>query len=35
MRRYNVLMDIGDDPSIFIVRHNNQAYPAYLITYHK
>lgn len=33
--RYNSLVDNEDDPSIFVIHHSNQAYPAYLITYHK
>jgi len=31
--RYTSLVDIPADPSIFVVQHSNQAYPAYLITY--
>ena len=31
--RYNSLVDRPTDPSIFVVQHSNQAYPAYLITY--
>lgn len=32
--RYNSLVDNQDDPSIFVIQHSNQAYPAYLVTYH-
>ena len=31
--RYNSLVNRPADPSIFVVQHSNQAYPAYLITY--
>ena len=31
--RYNSLVDKISNPSIFVVQHSNQAYPAYLITY--
>ena len=31
--RYNSLVNSPTDPSIFVVQHSNQAYPAYLITY--
>ena len=31
--RYNSLVNRPTDPSIFVVQHSNQAYPAYLITY--
>eukprot|EP00729_Bicosta_minor_P000055 gene55-18181_t len=31
--RFNSLADVLNDPSIFVVHHSNQAYPAYLITY--
>lgn len=31
--RYNSLVNRVQDPSIFVVQHSNQAYPAYLITY--
>lgn len=33
-RRYDSLVDCEKDPSIFVVQHSNQAYPAFLITYH-
>jgi len=33
--RYNSLVDNLDNPAIFVIHHSNQAYPAYLITYHK
>ena len=33
--RYNSLANDPTDPSIFVVQHSNQAYPAYLITYSK
>ena len=33
-RRFNSLVNKVDNPSIFVVQHSNQAYPAYLITYH-
>ena len=33
--RYNSLVDAQDDPAIFVIKHSNQVYPAYLITYHK
>ena len=32
--RYNSLVNNVKDPSIFVVQHSSQAYPAYLITYH-
>ena len=31
--RYNPLVNKVVNPSIFVVQHSNQAYPAYLITY--
>ena len=31
--RYNSLANKPAVPSIFVVQHSNQAYPAYLITY--
>lgn len=31
--RYNSLVNDRNDPSIFVIHHSNQAYPAYLITY--
>jgi len=33
-KKYNSLVDSVADPSIFVVQHSNQAYPAYLLTYH-
>ena len=33
--RFNSLVDNVDDPTIFVVQHSNQAYPSFLITYHK
>jgi poly [ADP-ribose] polymerase 7/11/12/13 len=33
-RRYNSLVNDETNPSIFVVQHTSQAYPAYLITYH-
>jgi poly [ADP-ribose] polymerase 7/11/12/13 len=33
-RRFNSLVDDEKRPSIFVVQHTMQAYPAYLITYH-
>ena len=33
-RRYNSLVNDEDAPSIFVVQHTSQAYPAYLVTYH-
>ena len=33
-RRYNSLVNDEAEPSIFVVQHTSQAYPAYLITYH-
>jgi hypothetical protein len=33
-KRYNSLVDRVPNPSIFVVQHSNQAYPAYVITYH-
>ena len=32
-RQYNSLVNDEKDPSIFVIQHSNQAYPAYLITY--
>ena len=32
--RYNSLVDNEADPSIFVIQHTGQAYPAYLLTYH-
>lgn len=32
--RYDSLVDRVQDPTIFVVQHSSQAYPAYLITYH-
>ena len=32
--RYNSLCDDATNPTIFVVQHSVQAYPAYLITYH-
>lgn len=32
--RYNSLVNDPGNPSIFVVQHSSQAYPAYLITYH-
>ena len=32
--RYNSLVDDEADPSIFVIQHTGQAYPAYLLTYH-
>eukprot|EP00040_Diaphanoeca_grandis_P004160 m.27314 g.27314 ORF g.27314 m.27314 type:complete len:439 (+) comp15727_c1_seq1:75-1391(+) len=31
--RYNSLVNVVANPSIFVVQHSSQAYPAYLITY--
>lgn len=31
--RFNSLVNNSGDPTIFVVHHSNQAYPAYLITY--
>jgi len=31
--KYNSLVNRPADPSIFVIQHSNQAYPAYLITY--
>ena len=33
-KRYDSLADRETDPSVFVVQHSSQAYPAYLITYH-
>ena len=33
-RRFNSLSNREDDPSIFVIQHTSQAYPAYVITYH-
>jgi hypothetical protein len=33
-KRYDSLVDNPADPTIFVVQHSSQAYPAYLITYH-
>ena len=33
-KRYNSLVNNVANPSIFVVQHSNQAYPAYLLTYH-
>jgi len=33
-KRYNSLVDTVDNSSIFVVQHSNQAYPAYVHTYH-
>ena len=33
--KYNSLVDNVAAPAIFVVQHSNQAYPAYLITYHR
>ena len=33
-KRYNSLVDKPTNPSIFVVQHPSQAYPAYLVTYH-
>jgi len=33
-KRYNSLVDTLDKPSIFVVQHSNQTYPAYVLTYH-
>lgn len=30
---YDSLVDVLDDPSMFVVFHDNQAYPDYLITF--
>jgi cysteine-rich repeat protein len=32
-RQCNSLVDHVDNPSIFVIQHSNQAYPAYVITY--
>jgi len=32
-RQCNSLVNDVDDPSIFVIQHSNQAYPAYVITY--
>jgi len=32
-KRYNSLVDKLDKPSIYVVQHSNQAYPAYVLTY--
>ena len=32
-RQYNSLVNDDKDPSIFVIQHSNQAYPAYVITY--
>jgi len=31
--KYNSLVDNASNPSIFVIQHSNQAYPAYVITY--
>ncbi len=33
-RRYHSLVNNEANPSIFVVQHTSQAYPAYLITFH-
>lgn len=33
-RRYDSMVDKPADPTIFVVQHSAQAYPAYLFTYH-
>ena len=33
-KKYNSLVDNVVNPSIFVVQHSNEAYPAYLLTYH-
>lgn len=33
-KKYNSLVDHVINPSIFVVQHSNEAYPAYLLTYH-
>jgi poly [ADP-ribose] polymerase 7/11/12/13 len=33
-KKYNSLVDHVVNPSIFVVQHSNEAYPAYLLTYH-
>ena len=32
--RYNSLVNSVADPTIFVVQHSNQCYPAYAVTYH-
>ena len=32
-KRYNSLVDKIQSPSIFVVQHSAQAYPAYVVTY--
>jgi hypothetical protein len=33
-KKYNSLVNDDADPAIFVVQHSNEAYPAYLLTYH-
>jgi hypothetical protein len=33
-KKYNSLVNEVDDPTIFVVQHSSQAYPAFLLTYH-
>ena len=33
-KKHNSLVNRVQNPTIFVVQHSNQAYPAYLITYH-
>ena len=33
-RRYHTLVNDEKDPSIFVVQHSSQAYPAYLLAFH-
>jgi hypothetical protein len=33
-KKFNSLVDNVVNPSIFVVQHSNEAYPAYLLTYH-
>ena len=33
-KKYNSLVNDVVRPTIFVVQHSNQAYPAYLLTYH-
>jgi hypothetical protein len=32
-KKFNSLVDHVVNPSIFVVQHSNEAYPAYLLTY--
>jgi poly [ADP-ribose] polymerase 10/14/15 len=33
-KKYNSVVDVVVNPTIFVVQHSNEAYPAYLLTYH-